>query len=238
MKKLCRPWVTWLAAAALVGGLAAVASGQTIGELRRGVFEVMLVGNVPDSAGANSGWTVPGQVGPWIGYPQPPDDPDPDPGRTWWNQWYYNDPFDPTRRKVVSLWFDYEPISPTAAGTVDVTINWSTPAWSTDDAGNLIDTRDLGPPLTDLDPATGEPLLERLLAETIPVDGPGSFHLEKFVLPVPYNPEWVSVDVRGDNVWIKNGVIEHQCVPIPAAAWLLGSGLVGLIGLGRRRRKG
>lgn len=32
-------------------------------------------------------------------------------------------------------------------------------------------------------------------------------------------------------------IIDTQVVPLPAGAWLLGSGLLALIGLGRRRRK-
>lgn len=32
-------------------------------------------------------------------------------------------------------------------------------------------------------------------------------------------------------------VLEHSAVPVPAAVWLMGSGLVGLVGVARRRRK-
>ena len=32
-------------------------------------------------------------------------------------------------------------------------------------------------------------------------------------------------------------LLQMQVVPVPAAAWLLGSGLVGLLGLSRRQRK-
>jgi len=31
------------------------------------------------------------------------------------------------------------------------------------------------------------------------------------------------------------GYMSYQVVPIPAAVWLLGSGLIGLVGLSRRR---
>ncbi|MCX6833535.1 MAG: hypothetical protein NTW07_00115, partial [candidate division Zixibacteria bacterium] len=28
---------------------------------------------------------------------------------------------------------------------------------------------------------------------------------------MPYNPEWVSIDIQGINVMIVNGVISHEC---------------------------
>ena len=63
----------------------------------------------------------------------------------------------------------------------------------------------------------------------------GDFY--KFVwLPIDYNPEWVSIDIRGENISIIGGYINHQCspVPIPGAILLLGSGLVGLVGIRRK----
>jgi hypothetical protein len=68
-------------------------------------------------------------------------------------------------------------------------------------------------------------------------DPGGTWDSGVYWLPIPYNPEWVSVDVQGMNVMIWNGIIEHQCVPIPAAVWLLGSGLIGLVGVRRKFKK-
>jgi hypothetical protein len=64
----------------------------------------------------------------------------------------------------------------------------------------------------------------------------GIFWTEWFPLPIDYNPEWVSIDARGESV-IITGELEHVCeaVPLPGAVWLLGSGLLGLLGLRKRR---
>ncbi len=37
------------------------------------------------------------------------------------------------------------------------------------------------------------------------------------------------------NLWLANFEITTSAVPVPAAAWLLGSGLIGLIGIARRK---
>lgn len=41
----------------------------------------------------------------------------------------------------------------------------------------------------------------------------------------------------GDSRWIDTVSFNIQVVPIPAAVWLFGSGLIGLIAIARRRRK-
>ncbi len=50
---------------------------------------------------------------------------------------------------------------------------------------------------------------------------------------LPSDFSWWAVTQKGDNV----NVADYAIAPIPNAAWLLGSGLVGLIGLRRRSRK-
>ena len=62
-----------------------------------------------------------------------------------------------------------------------------------------------------------------------------------------FNTTWSAVVVGGAfdgqiGYWSLNGVAKAEStpppeVPVPAAAWLMGSGLLGLVGVARRRRK-
>ena len=149
------------------------------------------------------------------------------PNTMWWNEWFYNAPFDPTRWKMIDVGFT---ISPTDANSwAVVTINWSTPEWSV-----------LG---KDHPPLPGDvaqfPWLEYKYIARAPALFADELSVEMVICDefdiLDYNPEWVSIDVMGQNFKITNGWIDHRCVPIPGAVWLLGSGLIGLVGLGRRK---
>ncbi|MEW6219691.1 MAG: hypothetical protein AB1634_09205 [Thermodesulfobacteriota bacterium] len=139
----------------------------------------------------------------------------------WWNEWWWNDPYR-IGGKWVQIQFDWSPIDPNMPVQVGVTINWTNGGW----------VGQQGPPI----PGQGydaEQYIERLHPWELMGNG-GHFDSGLYWLPIHYNPEWVSVDVRGGNVLIANGQIWHQCVPLPGAVWLLGSGLLGLVGLRRR----
>lgn len=136
----------------------------------------------------------------WIYYPQ----------HDWWNQWWYDDPFIWTG-KDVWLTFDYQATAP--GGWAEVLINWSNEFW-------------IGEP--DPPGPYDEQYIERLEPPDY-VYETGSFDSGMFPLPVLYNPEWVSVDIRGENMLITNGVIEHICIPEPGSMALIGFGLLVLM---------
>ena len=165
--------------------------------------------------GGGTGYVAPTGEGPWFLYEDDPNGP-------WWNQWYYDGLLVPGRKEVR---FAFEgAATPGAVGDLLVAVNWTTPAWSA-----------LGldrPPLpTD---ALQGPFIERAVVASF--EASGLFGIQGGYTIRPYNPEWVSIDVRGQNVSVQ-GWIEHTCIPEPATALLLGGGCLALLGVARLRKK-
>ena len=138
--------------------------------------------------GGGSGW----QGGYWFYYP--------DSG--WWNQWFYDHPFDPERDKIVTIEFDLIPMMP---GPIEIALNYSTDLWS---------AVSFEPPLPPLiPPGMEDEFIARvtlLEGDTIELEG---HHRFNYVIR-DYNPEWVSIDVRsfGGGAMIDAGQIVHDCV--------------------------
>lgn len=201
---------------------AAVATAQ----LREGLFQIDLHGpeEISWNRDLNSGY-----ASMWYRYPQA--------GTTqplpWWNEWFWNDPYIRPGGKWIDVSFNYKLLNPNLAGDVFVTINWTNGQWVGRDA-----------PPTWSDPPAYDPELyiERLTDPEynlnldnwrirLPAGSlPGSWSSGRYWLPIDYNPEWVSVDVRGDgNVGIWSGVILHECVPEPTTLALLAIGSLAAI---------
>ncbi len=129
----------------------------------------------------------------WYEYPQ----------SGWWNIWFYDNPFTFDHSKDIQLSFDVEVIDP--ANFVEIAVNWSTPEWSFE--GN--------PPGMPRQPPI-PPVDETLYIGRQPfVAGPLPVGIQHFDIPFQlpnFNPEWVSIDIRGENFSITNGQINHVCV--------------------------
>jgi hypothetical protein len=164
----------------------------------------------------------PGETGIWEFYTAPNGD-------TWYNIWFYNDPYDPTRMKIIRMGFWVRPLNPLIPGNISYVVNWSTPEWdpaepaypSPTDEGYILRSPTNGPfpvPLVD-------------------AGHPNGYWMELFYVIPEYNPAWVSVDIWGDNFiimqeaipppansvlafWFQQssgsgGMIVHECVPKP-----------------------
>ena len=184
------------------------------GVIDTGTFSAVLNSGGGIENGAGDGYEWP-DGSKWLYYSDAPGEP-------WWNQWWYNDPWQPTGKEV-RLQFDYQ-ASSTSSWFIEVTLNWSNEQWVGMDR----------PP----DP-TEEWAIERLEWHppfpilTIGLIGNSTVYhryTDWVRLPIDYNPEWVSVDIRGENVEITNGIIEHVClVPEPSSLALIGIGLLALM---------
>jgi len=127
----------------------------------------------------------------------------------WWNEWFYNAPFDPERKKemLVSLWV--EPLEPMAQSWATIAYNWSTDKWAA--------TGNPEPPLPLLIPPGEEDLM---IQRYVIYDGPvpmGGMPIENRMYILDYNPEWVSIDIQGYNFTIQEwnpGTIRHECQPV------------------------
>ncbi|MCK4460883.1 MAG: hypothetical protein KAW46_03715, partial [candidate division Zixibacteria bacterium] len=122
------------------------------------------------------------------------------PDEEWWNIWFYDHPYDPERYKEAFIEFDVFPRGP-GSSYIELAINWSTDQWSLDQPPG-----DSMPPL----PGVNEDLYigRELLFVMQDADG---HYMFPWIWP-EYNPEWVSIDVRGFNFIIPGGVIMHACV--------------------------
>ncbi len=221
--------------------LAAPAGAQEHSGPQIGNFYIEVAGSptawneVVDDGSGGDGWTDPTGAGPWFFYPTEADDPpqqdpwgnlNPQPG--WKNQWWWNDPWDPDRWKMVDLSFLYGAINLGAQSYAEIIINYTTEFW-TDPAS---------PPMTNVDSA-GNPLIGRITVDNIDMSGNAgptawnaTYDLRDF--GIPYNPEWISIDVTGYNFQLAQGVIIHECVPEPMTVSLLALGGLALI---RRKRR-
>jgi len=133
--------------------------------------------------------------GTWYFYPQ----------SGWWRQWYYNEPFSTTRQGYLEYQVYIKALDRRLPSTAEIRFNWSTPQWSALHADR--------PPLPGDAPTVA--------AEATYMQSKHLFLINNALIgtiePIAtcaireYNPEWISIDVRGKNVCIYRGAF-HACI--------------------------
>lgn len=147
---------------------------------------------IPDMSGGVDYYDGPGGINGWFYYPS----------SEWWNIWFYNAPFDPERYKEISIMGWVQKLEPGLPAWIEIAIDWSGPNWPPGQP----------PPINPED----DPFIERFPFFISDLEMGGEpFEFWQFMIE-QYNPEWVSVDVRGYNFMIletEPGIIEHECLP-------------------------
>lgn len=134
--------------------------------------------------------------GTWYHYPQ----------TGWYRQWYYNQPYTTDREGYLKYEVYIKAVDPDKLTYAEVNFNWTTPEWS-----------QLGlnrPPLPG-DVATPDKEARYMASRRLYlVDGWYIGTVEPILSHIieEYNPEWVSIDVRGQNAYLFRGAM-HECRP-------------------------
>lgn len=176
------------------------------------------------------------QEGVWFYY-------DDDPNGPWFNQWFYDHPYDPNRYKRIEISFTAQTFSVAGIDTLsslpepelNIVINWSTDQWSLNPPELIGSSPDPSqvPPLPNF--VGSDELL--YIGRSDPISWQQGIQVNfNYIIP-DYNPEWISVDVWGRNVQILDGYIRHECIPEPATLLMLGGLGLGLAAAKRRLRK-
>jgi hypothetical protein len=132
--------------------------------------------------------------GTWYSYP----------ATGWYRQWFYNQPFDPAGKGHLQYVVYVQAVDNTKLTTLEVNVNWTTPAWSQLDAKQPPLPRD-APTAREEQQYMASRGLYRVDNQSLKAAAPGfTFTIDS------YNPEWVSIDIRGRNAYVYGGVLRES----------------------------
>jgi hypothetical protein len=120
----------------------------------------------------------------------------------WYNQWFYNGPYNANAYKTVQWTFRLERIDIYASANVKIAINWSTDQWKSENAPPLPSNFTNNPSLEDQQ-IKRQIIHEGNLSSSTSVSGS---------LEIPFCPTWISIDVQGYNYRLQQGTIIHTCI--------------------------
>jgi hypothetical protein len=175
---------------ALCMGLSTAGAGQD-------QFAVDLGENGEIADGSGTGYNH----GSWYYYPN----------TDWLAQWFFNDKPDRDLKKVITVDLSVDVLDPTSSGSIEVAVNWTSLDWPSTQTQPPLPTRVTNPNDERLY------ILRQTIVPRSAVRGATaistSFEIEEFC------PQWVSIDVRGENVTVT-GRIQHECAskgeqPVP-----------------------
>ncbi|MGE5294734.1 MAG: GEVED domain-containing protein [Solirubrobacterales bacterium] len=132
--------------------------------------------------------------GTWYYYPQ----------TGWYRQWFYNDPYSADREGYLHYEVYIKAVDNTKLTYAEINFNWTTPEWS-----------QLGlnrPPLPGDVAGLEKETKYMASARVYLVDGWYIGTVEPIYNHIieEYNPEWISIDIRGRNAYMFRGAV-HEC---------------------------
>jgi hypothetical protein len=153
-------------------------------------YRIVLDSNGRYTSGDGQGYGA----GTWYSYP----------ATGWYRQWFYNQPYDAAGKGHLQYDVYIRAIDTTKPTTVEINVNWTTPQWSQLNAKQ--------PPLPKDAPTALQETQYMLSRGLYRVDNqtikPAT---QSFTFTVDqYNPQWVSIDIRGQNAYVYGGVIRQS----------------------------
>jgi len=120
--------------------------------------------------------------------------------------WFYNGAYDPGRQGVLDYHVYMEPVDLDVLASADIRFGWTTPAWSQLGLGRPPRPGDISTPAEEEQYTASEHLFTVPPGNFVTLEPISHYTIEQ------YNPEWVSIDILGSNVYIFRGAF-HECAP-------------------------
>ncbi len=153
-------------------------------------YRIVLDSNGRYTSGDGQGY----EAGTWYSYP----------ATGWYRQWFYNQPYDATGKGHLQYDVYVRALDTTKPTTIEINVNWTTPQWSQSHAKQPPLPKDASTSLQEAQYMLSRGLYRIDNQSIKPTTQSFTFTVEQ------YNPEWVSIDIRGRNACVYGGVIRQS----------------------------